>query len=136
MDAVQEGSPLLREEIFGPILPLLTYESREELSALIDERPNPLALYIFGNRSLADYINTHHAFGGGCINDTMVHFVNPALPFGGVGSSGRGSYHGRAGFETMTHYRSMVRSPRRFSLPLKFPPYSRGAYRLLRRFLK
>ncbi len=137
MENIQPASPLLTDEIFGPILPLITWETREELSTLLDLRPDPLALYLFtSSDNLRQYIFTRHSFGGGCINDTMLHFANPALPFGGTGRSGRGNYHGRAGFITMSHMRSMVHSPRSFSLPFKFPPYTRNAHRIVRRFLR
>ena len=137
MESLPDDSALLKEEIFGPLLPVLTWETRDELSALLDQRPDPLALYLFSrNGRLERYINTHHNFGGGCINETMLQFANPALPFGGTGASGQGNYHGEAGFRTMSHYRSMVRSPRRFSLPVKFPPYTRAAHSILRRFLR
>ncbi len=137
MENIDPQSPLLSDEIFGPILPLFTWETREELSDLLDQRPDPLALYLFtSSDSLQEYIFTRHSFGGGCVNDTMLHFANPALPFGGTGKSGRGNYHGKAGFITMSHMRSMVHSPRRFSLPFKFPPYTRSAHRIVRRFLR
>jgi len=130
-----EDAPALREEIFGPVLPIITYTTEEELLAELKRRPHPLAFYVFSTST--DFIERSTRavpFGGGCINDTILQIVSPRLPFGGVRSSGHGSYHGRFGFDAFTHARGMVRSPPRFGLRLRYPPYSSRALAFVRRF--
>ncbi len=123
----QENSELLTEEIFGPILPVLTYKNQEELDAHILKNPKPLALYVFSNHS--EFINKiihRYSFGGGCINDTLVHFANQKLPFGGIGNSGLGAYHGRWGFETFSHKKSMIKKANWLDIPIRYAPYPKN----------
>jgi aldehyde dehydrogenase (NAD+) len=130
------GSPLMEEEIFGPILPVLGVADLEEAVAFVRARPKPLALYLFTNdRRVEQRVLEATTSGGVCVNHTMVHFLAPELPFGGVGASGTGAYHGRAGFEELSHRRSVVRRPTRPDLPLTYPPFDDRKERWLRRLL-
>jgi aldehyde dehydrogenase (NAD+) len=130
------GASALQEEIFGPVLPIISYSNDDELISALRKRANPLALYLFSTSdAFIKRVTDAVPFGGGCINDTILHIISPNLPFGGVRSSGQGSYHGKFGFDAMTHARGMVRSPARFSLPLRYPPYSRKALSLVRKVL-
>ncbi|MEG2779267.1 MAG: aldehyde dehydrogenase family protein [Bacteroidales bacterium] len=113
----------MQEEIFGPILPILTYSNIEDAINYINSKPKPLALYTFANKIQAKKILKETFSGGACINDTIMHIANNNLPFGGVGLSGMGNYHGKYGFETFSHKKSYVVTPRNFDLPLKYPPY-------------
>lgn len=120
------SSPLMEEEIFGPILPLYSYSSFDQLEETITYFDKPLSLYVFSNKKdFTDKVLQSFDFGGGVINDTIVHFVNDQLPFGGVGASGVGNYHGRASFETFTRKKSIVHRKTWLDLPLKYPPYTR-----------
>jgi aldehyde dehydrogenase (NAD+) len=116
--------PLMAEEIFGPILPILTYDTLEEAIALVNSQPKPLALYFFScDRRKQDLVLQKTSFGGGCINDTIMHLGNPELPFGGVGASGMGRYHGKASFDTFTNYKSVLKNSFRFDFKWRYPPY-------------
>jgi len=120
------GKPVMQEEIFGPILPILTYTTEEELQQILDQNPNPLALYLFSrNTSFRKRILTNTSFGGGMVNDTLEYLVNGALPFGGIGQSGMGGYHGQHSFQTFSHAKSVMHKPARFEIPLKYPPLKR-----------
>lgn len=120
------SSPLMEEEIFGPILPLYSYSSFAELEKTITTFDKPLSLYVFSNRKdFIKQVNESFDFGGGVINDTIVHFVNDKLPFGGVGASGVGNYHGKASFDTFTRKKSIVHRKTWLDIPLKYPPYNR-----------
>jgi len=134
LDNVNWETPVMGEEIFGPILPVLTYSNIEDVIQLINERPKPLAAYLFTSDKNAerDFIR-NIPFGGGCINDTVVHLSVPQLPFGGVGASGMGSYHGKAGFDAFTHYKSVLQKSTLIDIPLRYPPYSNWALKLLKR---
>ena len=124
IEDVSWEDPIMQEEIFGPILPVLTFQDLSEVVVQINARPKPLALYIFSlNRSNCDRLNTEISFGGGCINDTLLHAANPYLPFGGVGNSGIGSYHGRASFDAFSHHKSVLKKSFRLDMPLRYPPY-------------
>lgn len=119
-------TPLMQEEIFGPILPCLPYDDVEEVLAAIKPRPAPLALYVFStSRTFQERCLREIASGGVCLNDTMMHLTPLALPFGGVGESGMGQYHGKHGFDTFTHLRSVMRKSARFDFFGVFPPYGR-----------
>jgi aldehyde dehydrogenase (NAD+) len=123
---------VMREEIFGPVLPIFEFEDLDEAINLINDRPRPLALYFFSrNKKNKEKILTHISFGGGCINDTVLHVANPHLPFGGVGNSGIGNYHGKAGFETFSHQKSVLSKPFCFDISLRFPPY-KGKFKYLK----
>ncbi|MDR1748729.1 MAG: aldehyde dehydrogenase [Spirochaetaceae bacterium] len=126
---------IMQEEIFGPILPVLTFTDLNDAIASINRRPHPLALYLFTSSKERENRVIHSVrFGGGCINDTVMHLTGDSMPFGGVGESGMGSYHGKAGFDTFTHYKSVLKKSTVIDIPARYPPY-KGKYRLLRPFL-
>ncbi|CUH92070.1 MAG TPA: aldehyde dehydrogenase [Herbinix luporum] len=137
IDQVSLTSTIMSEEIFGPILPIITYEKLEECIEIIRSFHKPLALYIFSenNKNINRVLKTC-SFGGGCINDTILHLANPRLPFGGVGYSGMGSYHGKKSFDTFTHYRSIFRQSTKFDIPLRYMPYSDLKLKLLKKVLR
>ena len=137
LTGVTPDSAVMQEEIFGPILPVMTYDRLDECIRFIRSREKPLALYLF-TRNPADErrILDTCSFGGGCINDTIIHLATPHLPFGGVGSSGMGCYHGRQSFETFTHTRSIVKKANWLDLPMRYHPYTDGKFRLIRKFMK
>lgn len=136
MDEVTWDSPVMREEIFGPILPILSYYDIKEVIYSVRAGQKPLALYYFtkDKRRRAAVIK-HLSFGGGCINDTIVHLSNVRLPFGGVGASGMGSYHGKAGFETFTHKKSVLKKSFRMDIPMRYAPHKKGDLWMLKRFM-
>ena len=137
LDQVPPEAPIMQEEIFGPILPMLTFEELEEAAAFVRERPRPLALYLFTRDKGAErMVLDRCSFGGGCINDTIMHLATPHLPFGGVGSSGMGSYHGKASFDTFTHYRSVVKKGSWPDLSMRYHPYTEGKWSIVRRILR
>lgn len=136
MDDVSWDSALMQEEIFGPVLPVIGFDELPQAVALIRKQPYPLSLYVFTKRKSTEKILLEQVqFGGGCVNNTLVHFANPALPFGGVGYSGMGQYHGRFGFDTFTHAKGMMRTGTWVDVPTKYPPY-KGKLRILKWFLK
>jgi aldehyde dehydrogenase (NAD+) len=123
IDGIRGDEPIMREEIFGPLLPVIEYDDVSEAVAFVNARPKPLALYFFSrNRVLQERVLRETASGGGCINDVVIHETT-RLPFGGVGESGIGKYHGRAGFETFSHERSIMKSGFLFDNVLRYPPY-------------
>ena len=127
---------VMQEEIFGPILPVITYKNEEEIYHWTKKYPDPLALYIFSqNEALIQRILQRIPFGGGCINDTILHLTNEHLPFGGRGNSGQGNYHGRRSFEAFTHEKSIYRGSTRFDLKLKYPPYDEKNKSMIKRLL-
>ena len=129
-------APVMREEIFGPILPLLPFDALEEAISFVQDRPRSLALYLFTkSRSVEREVLARIPFGGGCVNDTVVHLSTPYLPFGGVGASGMGSYHGRASFETFSHTKSILDKGGWPDLPIRYRPYAPWKEKLLRKFL-
>lgn len=130
-----EGSPLLEEEIFGPLLPVLPYRSLPELLEEQKKKPRPLALYLFTrSRETERAVLGGLSYGGGCVNDTIVHLTDPRLPFGGVGNSGMGACHGKAGFDAFTHQKSVLKKGR-LDLPLRYPPYGEDKLRKLKKFM-
>jgi aldehyde dehydrogenase (NAD+) len=130
-------SPLMQEEIFGPILPILTYHDEASLNEILDTHPNPLALYLFTeDKANKEKIMSERGFGGAAINDTILHIVSPTLPFGGVGNSGMGSYHGVYSFETFSHMKTIVDSPTWFDLIVKYPPYTTKKKKLIQSLRK
>lgn len=134
---VSREDALMKEEIFGPILPILTYQSMDELETYLKAQEKPLALYLFSHdKKMQQRILTHISFGGGCINDTIVHIASAQLPFGGVGNSGMGSYHGRYGFETFSHQKSILKKGDWLDLPLRYQPYELWKDVAIRKFLK
>ncbi|MNH90670.1 Aldehyde dehydrogenase [compost metagenome] len=127
---------VMQDEIFGPILPILDYEDIEQVLREINSRPKPLALYIFSeNKTIQQQVLTGASFGGGCVNDTVYHFTSPYLPFGGVGSSGMGSYHGQSSFELFSHRKSVLKQTTLFDLPFRYPHIKNGLNRI-KLFLK
>ncbi|MDD3169395.1 MAG: aldehyde dehydrogenase family protein, partial [Eubacteriales bacterium] len=128
---------IMQEEIFGPVLPLMTYNELDECIRFIRSRPRPLALYLFTeSRSVERKVLDTCSFGGGCINDTIIHLANPRMGFGGVGTSGMGSYHGKLSFDTFTHYRSIVKKSTRIDLPMRYHPYTERNFKLIRKLMK
>ncbi|MEN6474121.1 MAG: aldehyde dehydrogenase [Syntrophaceae bacterium] len=128
------GHAIMQEEIFGPILPVLDYDDLDQAITFVNERPKPLALYFFSHdRAKQRRVLTRTSSGGVCINDALVHFASHTLPFGGVGDSGMGSYHGKAGFDTFTHYKPVVKNTLKLDPTLRYEPY-RLKLPLVRRF--
>ena len=138
LDGVTFEDAVMQEEIFGPVLPILTFDHFEEIPALLGARPKPLALYLFTkDRAHIRTVTERCAYGGGCINDVVIHLATSEMGFGGVGESGMGSYHGRAGFEAFSHTKSIVNKRTWIDRPMRYQPYRRGVFgRLLRLFLK
>jgi aldehyde dehydrogenase (NAD+) len=121
---VAENSRIMQEEIFGPILPVLTYENLDEAVAFVRKHPKPLSLYLFTTDSDHEKkILQELSFGGGCVNETLTHLAVPDMPFGGVGNSGFGSYHGKSSFDTFTHAKGVLKKPNFLDLKIKYPPY-------------
>ena len=117
-------SPVMKEEIFGPILPILTYETEADIQNVVSRYEKPLSFYIFSeNQSFAKKLIKNYSFGGGCINDTVVHFSNKRLPFGGVGHSGIGAYHGQLSFDIFSHHKAIVKKGNWLDLPMRYAPY-------------
>ena len=129
---------VMQEEIFGPILPILTYRDGQELIALLAQQPKPLALYLFTqDRRFMEQVTSRCQYGGGCINDVVVHLATSNMGFGGVGESGMGAYHGKTGFDTFSHLKSILDKKTWLDLPMRYQPYNRRRYsKLLRFFLK
>jgi len=124
IDEVSPDFAVMQEEIFGPILPVIEYDNLDDAIRIVNERPKPLALYLFSrDREKQKLVLNNTSSGGGCINDTMLHQPTVDMPFGGVGESGIGNYHGLAGFETFSHKRSIIRKSFMFDLKLRYPPY-------------
>ncbi len=126
-------SPIMKEEIFGPIAPVFTFINEEDIFPIIAKNSNPLSLYLFANDTkLENSILQKISFGGGSINNTLMHIVEPELPFGGIGNSGYGAYHGEYGFQAFSHKRSIVKTGNWFDLKQKYPPHSKGALKLIK----
>lgn len=137
MDGVTEDDAVMQEEIFGPIMPILTVDSMDQAYQFVSDRPHPLALYLFSNSSKVQRQFMHGLrFGGGCINDTIMHIASSSMPFGGVGNSGMGGYHGHDSFKTFTHAKSVVRKFNWLDLPLRYQPYSSWKDFVVRMFLR
>ena len=137
MDHVTFEDAVMQEEIFGPVLPVLTYDSLDEAIRKINSMAHPLALYIFTNsKAVARKVTSECGFGGGCINDTIIHLATSEMGFGGFGESGMGSYHGRDGFRTFSHYKSIVDKKTWLDLPMRYQPYSSLNKKLIHMFLK
>lgn len=136
LDAPGPERPVMKEEIFGPILPVIPYGEIGEALDFVLERPKPLALYLFTrDREVIRRVLGELSFGGGCLNDTIVHLLPHNLPFGGVGESGMGGCHGKAGFDTFTHWKPVLKRGTWLDLPVRYPPY-RGKLGLLKKLMK
>ncbi|WP_298220477.1 aldehyde dehydrogenase [Flavobacterium sp.] len=124
IDEPELESALMKDEIFGPLLPIISFETDEDLSKIILRYEKPLSLYVFStDKTFSKKIMRDYAFGGGCINDTVIHFANKRLPFGGVGHSGIGAYHGRWSFDTFSHQKAVVKKSNWLDLPFRYAPY-------------
>ena len=131
------NSPLMQEEIFGPILPIITFENLDECIELINFKPKPLALYLFTtDKQTEKRVLNGCSFGGGCINDTIIHLATPYMGFGGVGQSGMGAYHGEQSFKTFSHFRSIVKKSFSLDLKMRYRPYTRKKEKIIKKFLK
>ena len=138
MDNVTEEDAVMGEEIFGPIMPIITFDSFDETVDLLKAKDKPLALYLFSNdKRHVKRVTEELSYGGGCINDVIIHLATSAMGFGGVGESGMGSYHGKAGFDAFSHYKSIVDKKNWIDLPMRYQPSKSGMYeKLLHKFLK
>ena len=137
MDNVTFSDAVMQEEIFGPIMPILVFDSLDEVIRRINSMPHPLALYIFtSDKKTARKVTARCGFGGGCINDTIIHLATSEMGFGGFGESGMGAYHGKTGFDTFTHYKSIVDKKTWIDLPMRYQPYRKRNEKMIRHFLK
>lgn len=137
MDEVSFDDAVMQEEIFGPILPVIPFESLDEMIAEVKRREKPLSCYVFTHdKKLRNKIMHEVSFGGGCVNDAIMHISNNKLPFGGVGESGIGSYHGEFGFRTFSHYKSILDKPTWFEAGLKYFPHSAAKFNLMKKMLR
>ena len=137
LDNVTFEDAVMQEEIFGPVLPVLTYESLDQAIDKINRMAHPLALYLFTNdKSIARKVMSRCGFGGACINDTIIHLATSEMGFGGFGESGMGSYHGKEGFRTFSHYKSIVNKKIWLDLPMRYQPYQNFYEKLIHLFLK
>lgn len=136
MNNVGWDDPIMQEEIFGPILPIIVYEDLNEAVRLINKRPKPLALYIFTkSKEVEKKIINEVSYGGGCVNDTIVHLATSYMGFGGVGDSGMGSYHGKASIDTFSHSKSIMKKSNLIDIPVRYPPYGKKL-KLLKKIMK
>nr|WP_296266181.1 aldehyde dehydrogenase [uncultured Merdimonas sp.] len=137
LDNVTFADAVMQEEIFGPVMPILVFDSLDEVIRNINARPHPLALYIFtSSKAAAKKVTSHCGFGGGCINDTIIHLATTEMGFGGFGESGMGAYHGKIGFDTFSHYKSIVDKKTWPDLPMRYQPYRKLHEKMVRFFLK
>lgn len=135
MDGITWDDAVMKEEIFGPVLPIMSYYDLREAAAAIEAQSSPLALYLFTrDKKRESYILEKLSYGGGCINDTVVHLATPYLPFGGVGQSGMGKYHGKASFDTFTHEKSILKKSVLVDIPFRYPPF-RDHLNLIKKFM-
>ncbi len=136
LDNITNDNKIMKEEIFGPILPIITYDNFDEVLEIIQSKSKPLSLYLFSeDENMAHRVVEELSFGGGAINDTLMHLANPNLPFGGVGSSGIGQYHGKYSFDTFSHMKSYTFKSTRLESSLFFPPY-KGKFKYIKTFFK
>ena len=130
------SDPLMQDEVFGPILPIIEFEDLDSIFNLINQKQKPLAAYLFSNsEKIQNQFLDEVSFGGGCINDVVIHLGNPHLPFGGTHQSGHGSYHGHYSFLTFSHQKSVLQKSVYLDLPIRYPPYSETKIKMIRRFL-
>ena len=137
MDGVTWADTVMGQEIFGPIMPILTFDSIDEVIETVNSREKPLALYIFArDKKVIRTVTARCAFGGGCVNDVVIHLATSNMGFGGVGESGMGAYHGKTGFDAFTHYKSIVDKKTWIDLPMRYQPYSKLYDSLIHLFLR
>ncbi|MDR2971317.1 MAG: aldehyde dehydrogenase [Bacteroidales bacterium] len=137
LDVVSWDTPIMQEEIFGPILPILSFSNFEDLIKMLTSLPKPLAAYLFtSDKNNERFFLRNLSFGGGCINDTIMHLSVSKLPFGGVGESGMGTYHGKAGFDAFSHYKSILKKSTLIDVPMRYPPYSHKGLKWLMKMQK
>ena len=130
-------SKAMEDEIFGPLFPIIEFTKIDEVIKYITSNPKPLALYLFtNNKKLQKRILREVPFGGGCINDTIMHIASHSMPFGGVGNSGMGSYHGKYSFDTFTHYKSIIKKSNLIDMPMRYHPYKESNYKMIKWFLR
>lgn len=136
IDEPSFDSAIMKDEIFGPLLPMISYENESDLEKIISKYEKPLSLYVFtDDKAFAERAIRKFSFGGGCINDTVVHFSNKRLPFGGVGNSGMGAYHGKKSYDTFSHQKAIVKKATWLDIPLRYAPYG-NKLKLIRKLLK
>lgn len=136
MDQISWEDPIMQEEIFGPILPILSYEDLDQAIGQVNARPKPLALYLFSqSKDHEKKVLSEISFGGGAINDTLTHLASPYMGFGGVGQSGMGSYHGKGSIDTFSHHKSVLKKATWLDLPFRYPPYTTSK-KLLKMIMK
>ena len=136
LDNITNDNKIMKEEIFGPILPIITYDNFDEVLEIIQSKSKPLSLYLFSeDENMTHRVVEELSFGGGAINDTLMHLANPNLPFGGVGSSGIGQYHGKYSFDTFSHMKSYIFKSTRLDSSIIYPPY-KGKFKYIRTFFK
>jgi aldehyde dehydrogenase (NAD+) len=137
MADIKQDDRVMQEEIFGPILPIMAYQTIDEVIAFVNSGEKPLAAYLFTqDAALKSKWLSEVSFGGGCVNDAIMHITNANLPFGGVGNSGIGAYHGIYGLEAFSHLKSIFEKPKFFEPAIKYPPYNEGKMKWVKRFLK
>ena len=137
LDHVTFSDAVMQEEIFGPIMPILVFDNLDDVIRTINGMPHPLALYFFtSNKQAAKKVTSRCGFGGGCINDTIIHLATAEMGFGGFGESGMGAYHGKTGFDTFSHYKSIVDKKTWLDLPMRYQPYQKLHEKMVRFFLK
>lgn len=136
LDNVSFDDACMQEEIFGPIMPIIIYDDLDDLLRMISSHEKPLAFYLFSqSKKVAKRVFNLSSFGGGCVNDVIMHLTNDNLPFGGVGYSGMGSYHGKKSFDTFTHYKSVLVKPK-LEINVKYPPYNKSKVKFIKKIGK
>ena len=136
MDNVTAEDAVMQEEIFGPIMPIITYDTIDEAEKFVKDREKPLAFYIFTNdKTVEKRFLKYVSFGGGCVNDTIVHLATSEMGFGGVGNSGMGSYHGKKSFDTFSHEKSVLKKYCWLDMPMRYQPYKEKYLKLIKMFL-
>lgn len=134
LEVFNNEEKIMKEEIFGPIVPIIVYKNKSEIFEIIDKNKNPLALYLFTNdNSFEKEIIEKVSFGGGCVNDTIIHCTSEGLPFGGIGRSGLGNYHGKASFDAFSHKKSVVKSKKFADISMKYPPFNEKKLKLIKK---
>lgn len=137
LDNVIISDKIMEEEIFGPLIPILEFENEKDIVDIVKKNPDPLAMYLFtNNKNFEENIINTLSFGGGCVNDTIMHITNPNAPFGGIRNSGIGSYHGKKSFETFSHQKSVLKSSTIIDTQFKYPPYSKKSLELIKKVFR